>query len=472
MLRHCSHKAILAAALSFPAMLGASPLKLSADWQYRPERIDEVVSQACTQNAGWIQFRFPGQPPGRFAGRILWERTLLQPMAGQTTLKFMTVDQFVEVYLGAKLIYAVGNPGAPARSLTLGNTPHLIELPQLHAPTPLCFRIFSRTANAGINGDIWLGTEKDILGMMVRQDLPRLVLICLYFLCALGLIAFRFVRASDRAFLTWGLYILCFSLWLLTQTEIKQLLYSDALLWRIVDYAALFQLPIWIALFLEQIFGPGAFMILRRIWQLHAALAVALAALTITGYVLAETALLIIQVGIALQLLIFLLVLCLRTLQGDHEARIFFGSAILFGLTGLHDILSGLTILPWSLPISIWGTLFVLIAAIVILLRRFAVARHREAALPEIKAASTPLFVILQTKFGLTYQEAQICAEIDEGSSRGEIARKLAIRASTLKIHLRSIYAKTIERNGRPLRASRDKLQRLTIFLKRLQERA
>jgi hypothetical protein len=173
-----------------------------------------------------------------------------------------------------------------------------------------------------------------------------------------------------------------------------------------------------------------------------------------------------------LQLLIFLLVLCLRTLQGDHEARIFFGSAILFGLTGLHDILSGLTILPWSLPISIWGTLFVLIAAIVILLRRFAVARHREAALPEINAVSSPLFVILQTKFGLTYQEAQICAEIDEGSSRGEIARKLEIRASTLKIHLRSIYAKTIERNGRPLRVSRDKLQRLTIFLKRLQERA
>lgn len=387
-------------------------------------------------------------------------------------LKFMSVDQFLEVYVGEKRIYTFGNPASQGKDITFGNTPHLVALPALHLPTPLCFRVFSRTGNVGINGDVWLGNEKDLITLIVRHDLSRVILISLYLVCALALIGFYFIRTADRGFLFWGLYIFSFSVWLLTQTEIKQLIYANALVWRIVDYASLFLLPVWIALFVEHIFGAGWKKIMRRMRQLHTLLACAMAALMITQYIPAEQALLIIQIGIAIQLITFLLVLLGFAAQGDIEARIFFGAAIAFGLTGLHDILAGLTLLPWSLPISIWGTLLMLAAAIAILVRRTYVLRQSTGDSSEKKAETYPLFVLLQTKFGLTYQEAQICAGVDEGLARSEIASKLGIQANTLKIHLRSIYRKTIEHGRKPARISRDKLQRLTVFLQRLQARS
>lgn len=458
--------------LVIPNLVEATPGNLAGEWEFRFESQEtHAAPDLCPQNGVWQKFRFPGQPPTNHRGKILWERSFIHPETWQPTLKFMSVDQFLEVYLGSTLIYAVGNPAEPGTAMTYGNTPHLVTIPPITKTTPLCFRVFSRTSNTGINGEVWLGTEKEILTLMVQQDLTRVILIALYLVCALALIAYYLLRSTEKGFLSWGLYILSFSIWLLTQTEIKQLLYADALIWRIIDYAALFQLPIWIALFLEHIFGHGWGKIMRWQRQAHTALACIIGSLIATHILPSEKGLVVIQVAIAIQLLTFMAVLLRHSLEGDHEARIFFGAAIAFALTGFHDILAGLTLLPWSMPISIWGTLLVLVAATAILMRRVHTLRHTDDKPPDNKSEIYPLFVILQTKFGLTYQQAQICAGVDEGLARGEISERLGIQANTLKIHLRSIYAKTVDRSVKSAQMNRDKLQRLTIFLQRLQQR-
>lgn len=74
-----------------------------------------------------------------------------------------------------------------------------------------------------------------------------------------------------------------------------------------------------------------------------------------------------------------------------------------------------------------------------------------------------PLFVILQRDFDLTYREATICELVHRGHSRQEIIERLGIEGGTLKVQLNAIFRKTLA--GTVPLTSRDKLQRLTVFL-------
>ena len=83
-----------------------------------------------------------------------------------------------------------------------------------------------------------------------------------------------------------------------------------------------------------------------------------------------------------------------------------------------------------------------------------------------------PLFVRLQEKYELTYQEALICEMLARGTRRAEVQKALEITTGTLKNHFTSIYSKTIDFLEENEAVSRDKLQRLTVFLNALDARA
>ena len=54
---------------------------------------------------------------------------------------------------------------------------------------------------------------------------------------------------------------------------------------------------------------------------------------------------------------------------------------------------------------------------------------------------------------------------IANGYPRDEICRKNGITPATLKIHLKSVYSKTVDAQALTKGSSAGKLQRLTIFL-------
>ena len=84
-----------------------------------------------------------------------------------------------------------------------------------------------------------------------------------------------------------------------------------------------------------------------------------------------------------------------------------------------------------------------------------------------IESEKEDLFLTLQKKYGMTYQEATICIHIYNGLSRDDICNIFSITPVTLKGHLRSIYSKTIEPGSMAL-IRHGKLQRLTVFLQEL----
>jgi len=83
---------------------------------------------------------------------------------------------------------------------------------------------------------------------------------------------------------------------------------------------------------------------------------------------------------------------------------------------------------------------------------------------------SESLFVNLQREYGLTYQEASICAMIYEGLNRTDLMSHFNITPATLKSHFKSIFSKTIDIENKNYYKKQGKLQMLTTFLFKMRE--
>lgn len=161
-------------------------------------------------------------------------------------------------------------------------------------------------------------------------------------------------------------------------------------------------------------------------------------------------------------------------LDRDHQScrgwRSWAASLIVAGLAGwgLRALLVDILALPLILSDPIPGSL----AALGALLTYEFWPTGRGASNRAASASPVPRdwVIWLVREHGLTLAEAGICAELSRGLPRAHVAGRLRITSGTLKCHLRKIYAKTIERQLEDATDDRDKLHRLTAFLRDLKE--
>ena len=154
--------------------------------------------------------------------------------------------------------------------------------------------------------------------------------------------------------------------------------------------------------------------------------------------------------------------------KGDYEARLFFSGMGVLCITGMIDFLSAIGLITWSMPTAIWGVSLLILFTISILIRRTISGRIFSERNTNPPDCSQSLFIILQSKYRITYSEAKVCCALESGNHRSEILTKLQIEEGTLKNHLRSIYKKTINLERPDLSEKKDKLQRLSMFLKKI----
>ena len=76
----------------------------------------------------------------------------------------------------------------------------------------------------------------------------------------------------------------------------------------------------------------------------------------------------------------------------------------------------------------------------------------------------------LKSDYGLSKTQIIICREIRMGLKRSSLQKMLGLSNAGLKHHLKSIYLKTIDKQPGQESNTRDKLQRLTIFLMRIND--
>ncbi len=451
----------------FTCPINAEPIAELTNWEYLIENRNENVN--CTQGDGWSPFIFPGQPKGIRSGTVLWERTKIPMIPKEKKLRFLTVDQFFQVYLNDIEIFHVGNPSKPD-DLTYGNTLHIIDLPKSESPIYLCFRIFSRTSNVGLVSSVFIGSGENHLTEVFQKEIFKLICIGFFLLISIALFATSFLKYGGYGYLSFGLFLTASTVWLLTQTEIKSFLFDNPFFWRVLDIFFLFQIPVWILKFYIEIFGHGPLKINYRLFQFFVIYAILAWFLIVFKFLQLEYLLLPFQISALLAQIWLFYVAFITAKSGDYEGKLFFGGMSVVFITGTLDFLSAMGILFHSKPTVIWGITLLLIFVIVILIRRTASIRFFAENFQNSPNNSKEFFVILQSKYRLTQTEARLCASIVSGVNRIELSKKFQVGDGTIKIHLGSIYKKTIDFTHPELFESRDKFQRLVQFLKIIQK--
>lgn len=474
--RKCSsfivHQPIRTAARSLLvlALLTAGPSHLAADvgtsdtlghvhgWMFAsvPQSALQGVSGCVPPQTAFA----PSAPKAVCGSCVLAQRVLI---GRAEHLHFMTVDQFVRVFFNNQEIYHFGAPERP-QTLTAGNTMHVAALPQNAASGEICFRIFSQTAQKALKGQVLLGARADILAFIVRRDAPALAVGLLVLLAGFLLLYASSITALPglRSF---AAYAICVSLWSIAQTEAKQVFIDDWRFWRALDLGALFGLAPTLLVFFSTMVGRRVLSRgLNGLATLHSMYGLVAIGLVFGQIVRPGSVLFPYQIAIALELVALFAASAQKALRGHWEARVFFGGLAVSCLLGLHDVAIAFALIH-SVPLVQMSVAIVIASMTLILVRRYLVESNREKdeKITQTGTVVSPLELALH--YSLTPQELRICIAVLEGRRRPEIARQLRITNGTLKVHLKSIYSKTLDRDSDGPVKEREKLHRLSLLL-------
>ncbi len=194
-----------------------------------------------------------------------------------------------EVYLSLHRIFQYGDVAGESGELTHGTDfryyqSHIIPIDNTLEEHSLIFRVFN---NAGFNfGEIYsimIGSREDLIEIQLserdfafKKGIKELLLASL--LIFIGLVSF-FIFAirwqhRDYPFFCFGFFAVCVGIKYLFTPNLLFLYNISPMIYGYMEYVSFLLVPVGLFAFVEQMFGPGWRMIIRRLWQLHLIIAV------------------------------------------------------------------------------------------------------------------------------------------------------------------------------------------------------
>jgi len=363
--------AVLAAAVLdvWPIAARASepaPIALDAGWEVRWHDLapgDDLPPTGSPRAGAWAPGRLPIAASGWPTRRTLWlRRRLPDQRFRDPVLLARAVDQTIEIWVGGKLIYGLGDLDRRPEVFATADWSHLASLPEDFGGQELAIRIRSTYARAGV-GEIRIGARESLARELLASDVERVV-IGLLALFAAGLEGLIFLRRrGERLHLAFGGFALTIGAFLLAESAPTQLLFDAPMLWTHVAFASLYLTPVGALAFVEELFGPGrAAALLRRARQACAAYAVLALALAGLGLVSLTRTLPPFLVLLAAAATLTAALTLRAALRGSRDGRI-----LLFGMTCLlaaatNDILVSLGVLTWPVRLVDEATFFFLLS--------------------------------------------------------------------------------------------------------------
>ncbi len=359
-----------------------SPVPIDQGWQYRfgdaPLNADGAPLWVydSPSDSAWRDFQYPGQPPNNLGMQNVWLRTQL-PMSAyrDPALFFITNDQAFEVFLGDRLIYRHLDIAHFNDNQAPGSPWHLIPLPEDYPGQMLHIRMhtmFSR--NVGLVRRFEIGSRSDHITGIIAEDADSAILSSLFVFLGLILFFIFLIRRSVRtAFPSLGFFSVCIGIWLISESNIKQLFLDWPRAWLYIAFSAFYLMPIGFCSFVEQIFKENCNIYVRWMRRLHTVFAVVALTLDITGLFPVIFTLQPFYVLLFLSILTIFATIVRAARQGSIEIKVFIWGFSIFSLFGIYDILGYFfRIVPWTQFIIPYGMFVFLLAMIYILGRRFA----------------------------------------------------------------------------------------------------
>ncbi|MGL5192681.1 MAG: ATP-binding protein [Chroococcales cyanobacterium] len=326
--------------------------------------------------SGWQPLEISQKIPKPPRVETVWLRVPLPPLNWKyPSLDFRGVPDPIAIYRDRQLIESFNIVDDSGKILRQHYDWPILPLDSTEQSSTLFFKVDIRFNNAigvGGLGGVHVGSQSDLIKLVMFRDIDRLLLGCLFVGSAALALLVSINHAQERnPCLAFALASSVIAIHILAHTQIISLIFNYSSFIYGLRKSAFYLMPVGICLFFEQLFGPGRSLQIRRLWQLHILYALASLVLSVINPVLGlET----INGFYGLSLLTTTLVLTTGirvAAKGNTEAKLFlagFGSLAIFSI---HDILIDFDIIPGEKSIYYWGMFVLIIFLGLILERRF-----------------------------------------------------------------------------------------------------
>lgn len=365
---------------------GDSPVKLIDGWLYRwgdppinktgnPRWVDEDTDSL------WNELDPDNFLQSNQSGDFLWYKIKL-PDKGWTN-PAIYIPAFIlagQVYLDGKLIYQAGDLVPVERNKFSGVKSHLIPLNEKYRNKTLMLRIFSDKGEIGIDATsapVMIGNENNLFTRLIRENIDSIIIGFVFLFIGLFSFFIFLKRFKKRNYLlsNFGFFSLCAGLFYISFDQTGSLFLEPPFLRYYIGFLSYLLFPVGLFAFLEKLIGKN--IIIRRIWQLHLAYAIIALVLDVFNIVLIPEQRFYYSIFFLGTILITLIISIREAFAGNKEVRIFITAFAIYGITGLHDILIGIEVLPKWYWLSQWGAVIFVLTLGYIVERRFAQANAK-----------------------------------------------------------------------------------------------
>lgn len=353
---------------------------LSEGWQYRygdsPINIQNIpvwIFDNDPKSLVWKDFSIPGQPPNNYKATSIWLRVKLPEVEMEKPgLLFSTNDQRFRVFFDGQLIYSYGYSQLEKEKAP-GSPWHFIPVPANYQNKYLFFQMNSMFKRmTGLVRMSQFGTRSEAQRKIVLGSIDSFVLGCLFFFLSLILIIiYTGVKTIQRSFWALGFSSFCAGIWLISETDLRQILFDIPIsTWIYWTIGSFYLMPVGLCAFVEEIFGGKYYVVLRRLWQTNVLFTLITFGLDLFNVVSLPNTLTIFYFFIVVITFCLVSVPLYEVFKGNPEAKIFSLGIFILGATGIYDILGWYyRIVPWSRYTSHWG-LFVFFIILLFILRK------------------------------------------------------------------------------------------------------
>ncbi|GEM_PF-3428874 len=344
-------------------------------WEYLPgsEVIMEDGSPRSKNNQNWIPIKKP-MLKNNSEDHIYWFRTMIPDISEEkypSVFIPIPIEQ-CQVFFHGKMLYQSGQMNTTNLYNATGNRWKILSLENQSGRSYLYLKVYSGYVFSGFIGEFHIGPIWAHIPRIIKNDILRLGLGIVYLFIFIVSILFYLSRKTDKTFFAFSFFSLSMAIYTFFYTDVRQLFLDSPGLWFFLWLMSLFQMPMWVALFLESIFDSKWKTIFRRIWQIHLGYCLLSMAIIISGTTKGLYLRFPFYILESASSFIIIYAVFKKVLAGDREARIFLmgmGTLVFFGLFDVSIAVSGLV--ANVLPLAHIGMAMLILSMAIILVNRY-----------------------------------------------------------------------------------------------------
>ncbi len=242
-------------------------------WQYRtgnsPSNANgkPLFIRKSYEDTAWKPIDYPSAFDQYCRSDVWFRKTLPAWNSKNPTIFVRLVKDMMEVYLGDEKIYSSGDFSSKQKITFSGLDWHLFELPDGFAGKTLIIHVRADHPYPGIMGDVLLGSEKAIVGDLVKKNLVAAFLSILFLISGFISILILSVIKELDAYKGFVILQISMGIWTLVNSPILQFVVTAPRIMFYLFDISMFSAAIGFLLLAETIIAERYKLIFKRIRQ-------------------------------------------------------------------------------------------------------------------------------------------------------------------------------------------------------------